>query len=288
MVSASDGLVKGSLRRFAPLTSPSPAGDGAYREAADLWSGWVRKRRWLRWEVARVSGGRACRDPVGDRSSWWPSSSRRRDGVGLRPAGQGFASPLRALDQPVSGRRWRLSGGRRPVVGPGGEGGPATRWLRCEAARVSGGRACRDPVGDRSSWWSSSSRRRDGVGLRRAGQGFASPLRALDSPSPAGDGAYREDADLWSGRADPTVVEVRGAPATSLETPVEYGETRSMTVGGRCLDRSMTTTATQSGSAATAEVLAVLRGEGRPRCPADVAMARADHRVGGVERGRPG
>ncbi len=30
MVSASTGLVKGSLRRFAPCTSPSPAGDGAY------------------------------------------------------------------------------------------------------------------------------------------------------------------------------------------------------------------------------------------------------------------
>ena len=30
---------------------------------------------------------------------------------------QGFASPLRALDSAVSGRRWRLSGRRRPVVG---------------------------------------------------------------------------------------------------------------------------------------------------------------------------
>ncbi len=36
---ASTGAVKGSLRRFAPLTAPAPAGDGAYRDDADLWSG---------------------------------------------------------------------------------------------------------------------------------------------------------------------------------------------------------------------------------------------------------
>ncbi len=30
--------LKGSLRRFAPLTAPAPAGVGAYRDDADLWS----------------------------------------------------------------------------------------------------------------------------------------------------------------------------------------------------------------------------------------------------------
>ncbi len=45
-----------------------------------------------------------------------------------------------------------------------------------------------------------SSRRRDGVGLRRAGQGFpAAPSASLTVPPPAGDGAYREAVDLWSG-----------------------------------------------------------------------------------------
>ena len=42
---AGAGVVKGSLRRFAPLTTPAPAEFGAYREDADLWSAWVWSER---------------------------------------------------------------------------------------------------------------------------------------------------------------------------------------------------------------------------------------------------
>src|SRR5688500_18350810 len=38
MMSASDGGLKSSLRRFALLTPPPPAGFGANRDDADLWS----------------------------------------------------------------------------------------------------------------------------------------------------------------------------------------------------------------------------------------------------------
>src|SRR5688572_24067600 len=48
-----------------------------------------------------------------------------------------------------------------------------------------------------------------------------------------------------------------------------------MTVGGRCLDEYMTSTATDTGSAATAEVLGVLRGHKAEREAVDIAMARA-------------